>query len=188
MKRVSLLLVLFIGMAGHAQDQPPSAEAFVNAVRGLVVDSGFSHYYLLQTAAPCSFKKFDYDEWLKYALKEDVPVYILNELSKKSYSDTSPRNWQPGKLQQADCIDEESAKKILLPVLTRHAANNYINHPESRTVFYFSRPAFTDDYQYAIIDMGYRCDNRQCGMGTTFLFKQVKGSWQLAGKKMAWGN
>lgn len=55
-------------------------------------------------------------------------------------------------------------------------------------VFFFSKPAFTQDQQYAVIDMGFRCDNQQCGMGATFVFKQENNRWILAGKKQIWGN
>ena len=187
MKKLILLLGVLIYKAGQAQNSPFSNEDFVNAVSRLVVDSSFSHYYLSANEAPCSFKKFDYDEWYKYALKEDVPIYILNELAKKSFLDGAPRSWQQGKLLNAFCIDEEKAKAMLAPAVKRHVKNNG-DKPGDKIVFYFSRPEFTDDYQYGIIDMGFRCDDRQCGMGATFLFKQVNGRWIPAGRKLAWGN
>jgi len=71
MKWLIVLLFVFNCAPGHAQ-QPLSGEDFVNAVAGLVVDSSFSRYYLFSGATPCSFKKFDYDEWYKYGLKEGV--------------------------------------------------------------------------------------------------------------------
>ena len=77
MKWLIAFLSFFNYASGRAQ-QPLSNEDFVNAVAGLVVDSSFSQYYLFSAANPCSFKKFDYDEWYKYGLQEDVPVYILN--------------------------------------------------------------------------------------------------------------
>jgi len=56
-----------------------SREAFVGAVAHVIVDNSFSRYYLSDQAYPCSLVKFDYDEWVKYALQEEVPIYILNE-------------------------------------------------------------------------------------------------------------
>ena len=185
MKWLIVFLSFFNCAPGQAQ-QPLGGEDFVNAVASLVVDSSFSRYYLFSDATPCSFKKFDYDEWYKYGLKEDVPVYILNELAKKSFEDAAPRYWQQQKLLNAVCIDEENAKALFLPGEKKPG-----KHPvsfENKVVYYFSRPEFTDDYQYAVIDLGFRCDNRQCGMGATFLFKQVNGKWIVAGRKIAWGN
>jgi len=177
MKWVIASLLFFSWIPGRAQ----SGEDFVNTIAKLVVDSNFSQYYLFSDATPCSFKKFDYDEWYKYGLKEDVPIYILNELAKKSFDDAAPRYWQQQKLLNAFCIGEENAKALLSSPQKKHRKAN-------RVVYYFSRPEFTDDYQYAVIDLGFRCDDRQCGMGATFLFKQVNGKWTVAGKKMAWGN
>ena len=188
MKQILLFLWLFVCNAGQAQSRPVSNEEFVSDVSRLVVDSSFSHYYLSVNAAPCSFKKFDYDEWYKYALKEDVPIYILNELAKKSYLDAAPRNWQPEKLLNAFCIDDEKANAILAGPAKRQVKNTGGIFNEDKVVFYFSRPVFTDDYQYAIVDMSFRCDSRQCGMGATFLFRQIDGKWKMAGRKLAWGN
>lgn len=183
-----LLLTIFVYKAGHTQNKVVSGEDFVNAVFRQVVDSSFSHYYLFSNAAPCSFKKFDYDEWYKYALKEDVPVYILNDLAKKSFLDAAPQSWRQEKLQNAFCIDEAQASVALASTVKRRAQHAGTASYFNTVVFYFSRPEFTDDYQYAIIDMGFRCDDRQCGMGATFLFKQVNGEWIIAGKKLVWGS
>jgi hypothetical protein len=188
MKSFILFAALFIYKPGRAQNNAVSNEVFVNAVSKLVVDSSFSHYYLSDNAAPCSFKKFDYDEWYKYALNEDVPIYTLNELAKKSFLDNAPLRWHPEKLKNAFCVDDESAKAMLTQPVKRHIKNTVTAFNEDKFVFYFSRPEFTDDYGYAIIDMGFRCDNLQCGMGATFLFRQVNGKWKLAGRKIAWGN
>jgi hypothetical protein len=188
MKTFVLLAAIFIYASDQAQNKPVSREDFVNAVSKLVVDSNFSHYYLATNAAPCSFKKFDYDEWYKYALNEDVPVYILNELAKRSFLNNAPLNWNQDKLLNAFCIDEGKAKLILIQPVKKHVKNDDKKYGANSVVYYFSRPAFTDDYQYAIIDMGFRCDDHQCGMGATFLFRQINGIWKLAGRKLAWGN
>ncbi|MEP6749696.1 MAG: hypothetical protein ABJB86_18305 [Bacteroidota bacterium] len=188
MKTFVLVAAIFIYASSHGQNKPVSNENFVNAVSKLVVDSTFSHYYLSAVAAPCSFKKFDYDEWYKYALKEDVPVYTLNELAKKSFLNNASLTWNQDELLHAFCIDEEKAKLILTQPVKRHVKNYDKEYGTDKVVYYFSQPSFTDDYQYAVIDMGFRCDDQQCGMGATFLFRQVNGVWKLAGRKLAWGN
>ncbi|MES1221820.1 MAG: hypothetical protein ABUT20_40355 [Bacteroidota bacterium] len=188
MKKLLLLLCLFAAGASRAQNTPVSNEDFINEVSKLIVDRSFPHYYLSVNSVHCSFKKFDYDEWYKYALNEDVPIYILNELAKKSYGDAAPRNWQQQKLLNAICIDEEKSNSILSQSIKKHvkSGNKVVN--KDNVVFYFSRPEFTGDYQYGIIDMGFRCDDQQCGMGATFLFKYVNGKWKMVGRKLIWGN
>ena len=39
-----------------------------------------------------------------------------------------------------------------------------------------------------VIDIGFRCDDKQCGMGATYLFKQVNGKWIVAGRKSLWSS
>lgn len=187
MKRLVIFL-LFIYTKGIGQNNAFSNEDFVNAIAWQVVDSSFHHYYLFSNAAPCSFKRFDYDEWYKYGLLQDVPLYSMNELAKKCFLDAAPRSWQPEKLLNARCIDEKRAADLLSMNSQQAVKNTGRRFNENNVVFCFSRPAFTDDYQYAVIDCSIRCDAQQCGMGATLLFRQVNGKWILAGKKLAWGN
>lgn len=188
MKRSLFILLLFMIKVGHAQSKPASNEDFINSIFKLVADSNTAHYYLFADAHACSFKKYDYDEWYKYALNEDVPVYILEELAKKSFTDAAPLLWQQEKLLHAECVDEQRAKAILVSPGKRRGQNHQSSYTGNRLVYYFSRPAFTDDYQYAVIDIGFRCDDRQCGMGATYLFKQVNGKWIIAGRKSLWSS
>lgn len=188
MKAFILVLALFFSRAGYTQQPPLSAEAFINAVYAAVLDSNLSSYYLAADEAPCSFVKFDYDEWYKYGLDEDVPVYILQELAKKCFEDNAPRKWVADQLLNAVCIEEKEAGELLSAATKGPFRNTNKKSGEKNVVFSFSRPAFTDDGQYAVIDMSFRCDNRQCGMGATFLFRQVNGKWKLAGKKLAWSS
>lgn len=226
-KRCLLLLVIIIGIGGAARTQgsipvpadpnvrPPMAvpdstrlpiptkESFINAIFHTVVDSSFSGWYLCAQAYPCSFVKYDYDEWVKYALQEDVDISILNELAKKSYYDRKPAYWQRAQLTGARCIPEEKASILLDPAAglpsdttLTDARQKKIRHrrwqhwsklpPQDRTVFYFSRPLFTDDGRYAILDMDYRCDARQCGAGTTCLFRNTGSGWKLIGRRIRW--
>jgi hypothetical protein len=202
MKRAFLVVMLFFSKHGSGQNIAVSKEDFVNAVFREVVDSSFSKYYLSVNARPCSFKKFDYDEWYKYALREDVPIYILNELAKNSFLDNRTGLWRQEKLIKANCIDEEKIEAILTAAAKQednHSMTKAKEKPikrdtknrqpaENNIVFYFSKPAFTSDYEYGVIDISFRCDDHFCGMGATFLFKQANGKWKIVGRKLIWGS
>ncbi|MDR3711837.1 MAG: hypothetical protein P4L51_03410 [Puia sp.] len=186
--------------AGEARmDLVESREAFVNQVFRTIVDSSFSTYLLVDNAYPCSFIRFEYDEWVKYALHEDVPIYVLNELAAKSFADRDTCTWRCDGLVHAICIGEEQVDSVLDPAVNGGNAGNAgvgANTggrksrvkilPERKTVFYFSRPLFTDDGNYAILDMDFRCDNRLCGIGSTCLFRKTDKGWRLAGRKQNW--
>jgi hypothetical protein len=184
------------------KDSIPSRESFVNSIAQTIVDSSFSGYYLFAMADPCSFIRFDYEEWTKYALKEDVPIYTLNELAEKAYHDRKPAYWEQQALNGAICISKAKADSMLNPltgvdssgskhrrqVQARRLRKKWDHIPlQQRIVFYFSRPLFTDDGQFAIIDLGYRCDSRLCGIGTTCLFRRTTAGWKLIGRKVNWG-
>jgi hypothetical protein len=218
MRKGFILLLLAAGNIMYAQSLPPgtsmrsdtlavsipSDEAFINQVFHTVVDSSFERYYLCVQAGPCSFVKYDYDEWIKYDLRETVPIYTLNELAKNAYFDRKTCDWQQDRLAQAVCISREKADSALDPVLAWRADSAagsrrqrraiargrkaWASQPAAeRTVFYFSRPAFTDDGQYAILDMDFRCDDRQCGEGATCLFHREGAGWKLIGRRIRWG-
>lgn len=188
MKSILLFILLLICETVFAQDRQQSREDFINAICSIVVDSGFTHYYLSETAYPSSFKKFDYDDWYKYGLKQDIPFEVLTELSKQIWEDSSRYIWQQSNLHRAICVGMNQQKEIL-SAQEINKSRHLKNKNAFRTfVFFFSKPAFTMDHQYAVIDMGFRCDNHQCGMGATFLFKQENNRWILAGKKQIWGN
>ncbi|MHA4808740.1 hypothetical protein ACX0G9_11570 [Flavitalea flava] len=183
----------------------PFREVFVNAIFRSVVDSGFTHYYLYGQASPCSFVKFDYVEWVQYALQEPVTIDILNELAKKCYEDRGPVIWEQGKLDSVICLSREKTDSLLDPRLfgpptdstksqrrqkrdQRQKFKKWSLLPaQERTVFYFSRPEFTDDGRYAVIDLEYRCDARLCGMGATCLFRHTDTGWKMIGRKIRWG-
>jgi len=42
--------------------------------------------------------------------------------------------------------------------------------------------------QFAVIDIICRCDNKSCGMGSTYLFRKKDNGWMLAGKMTSWVN
>ncbi|MFT3936273.1 MAG: hypothetical protein QM726_21770 [Chitinophagaceae bacterium] len=188
MKWALILIMLFSVNICFGQSKAFTPEDFVNAISRQVVDSSISSFYLYAKAPACSFKRFDYDEWYKYGLQQDVPIYVLQELAKQSYQDTLAHEWRQDKLQHTNCIDDATAKLLLSDAGNKHVSQRKPKFNKSEWVYYFSRPAFTEDNQYAVIDIGYRCDNLQCGMGATFIFKQTDGKWAIVGRKQAWGN
>jgi hypothetical protein len=182
------------GTPADADTTLPSREEFVDSIFHTVVDSNFSKYYLSEQAAPCSFVKFNYDEWVKYALRETVTMDIMNELAERSYYDRKSLLWRPERLPGAVCINEKKIDSILDPALGIRGEGKKAIHqrfvkwsqlpPEQRTVFYFSRPLFTKDGQYAIIDLDYRCDAQQCGARSTCLFRSEGTGWKLIGRQV----
>lgn len=187
--KVLLVLWLVLSSAG-AMAQPglsQDQEKFADTIAGLVIGRE-KPFFLIDQAPPCSFQRYNYDDWFRFGLILPVPIDMLNALSRKAYLDQGPRTWQPGVLHRATCITEQAAA-VLLKKATCQVPGKHISRAGRRGIVYFiSRPEFTDDGQYAVIDIGFRCDGRQGGTGATYLFRKYKGSWQLAGKKTAWVN
>lgn len=172
--RLPFMLIALMGRF-ISPAQPPSPEAFVNEVFRSVVDSTGSRYYLIAGADTCRFVKYDYDEWVKYSLFEEVPVNTLNELAEKAYLSHTPYYWKQDSLQNASCI-------------TAGKADSLLSSPQAASgVFSFSRPYFTDDGAYAVIDLNFVCGFK-CGKGTTFLFHHVAGRWKLIGRHINWSS
>ncbi|HTQ64180.1 MAG TPA: hypothetical protein VMI12_05255 [Puia sp.] len=205
MNKVVFLLFIFFCQSGFSQSGQISKEEFLNEIFNQVADSNFSKFYLIHEASPCSFKRYDYGEWVKYGLKENITIDILNELAKKSYLDTSTNNWNQDGLTKAICIERKQASAILDSAndmerkeavakgkkkkIIREELNEWNKKPpEEKLVFYFSKPEFTDDLQYAVINVVYRCDDKACGMGATYLFSRTDHDWKVAGKMISWGN
>jgi hypothetical protein len=177
---------------------PPSPESFVNEVFRTFVDSSFTSYYLVVNADTCRFMKYDYDEWIKYHLKETVPITTLNELSEKVYlSRNYPYRWQQIRLQQAICITPAKADSIFTlenPALhkTKTRRKQILKEwqklpPQAKTVFSFSLPQFTDDGGYAVIDLNMICGSG-CGSGFTCIFRNTSAGWRRIGTYRNWGN
>jgi hypothetical protein len=177
---------------------PPSPESFVNEVFHSVVDSSFSSYYLVVNADTCRFMKYDYDEWINYHLQESVPITTLNELSEKVYlSHNYPYHWQQHRLHEAICITPAKADSIF--TLANPTLNKTKTRPrkilkewqqlpaQAKTVFSFSLPQFTDDGQYAVIDLNMICGSA-CGSGLTFIFHNTTAGWRRIGIYRNWGN
>lgn len=176
------LLASVLGTPGWAQDsaaaaveRPDSSEEFVNAV---FPSMGYDlpSYYLVKGADTCRFEKFDYDEWIKYHLTEQVSLPTLNELAYKVHLARMDRYWNQEKLKKAMCITAARADSLLM----------FRRGDSLRTVFSFSRPQFSDDGTYAVIDINYKyCPN--CGAGYTFLFRRDREGWRRIGVKKNWG-
>jgi hypothetical protein len=181
LRRVPLfVLALALAEACPAQAPAfPSPEKFVNAVFPIVVDSSLSHYFLIAGADTCRFVKYDYDEWADHHLLEPVPISVLNELSQKVYLSRYPYFWKKDSLQKAICVTRLQADSIL-----------YQNPPNGdgtprHLVFSFSLPQFTDDGQYAVVDLNMVCGGR-CGLGATYIFKRIDGGWKMIGVYRNW--
>ncbi|PWT72411.1 MAG: hypothetical protein C5B59_15750 [Bacteroidetes bacterium] len=200
---MNLLFIILFSLFGKSispSPDPPGKEVFVNEVINEISDSSFSSYYLLSEAAPCSFKRYQYDEWEKYGLKEDIPFFVLNELSEQCYHNASMEEWNDSKLNHAICVTDSQAKKILDPFYdddgmhlsrkkTRHIIKSWSAKPfNERMVFSFSRPAFTKDNEYAVMDVAFKCDSHGCGEGATYIFKNTGTRWEIAGKLLSWKN
>ena len=163
----------------HPQATLPSPEAFVDAICNTVVDSSLSRYYLLVGADTCRFVRYDYDEWAQYHLLEPVPVSILNELAEKVYLSRYPYFWKQPALPTATLITGRQADSLL-----------YLNPPDGdgtsrHLVFSFSLPQFTDDGQYAVIDLNMVCGGH-CGLGSTYIFHLTSKGWTMVGVYRNW--
>lgn len=203
-----LLLTLTAGITLNAQPAAPpphpSPEAFLNDVFHTVVDSTFDHYYLITGADTCRFAKYDFDEWTKYYLLEPVPFITLNELSEKAYLSRYPYYWKQQYLEKAICITPKKADSLLFP--ERYAPIDSTHHrrvtkagskdPSKKTsktpvteklIFSFSLPQFTDDGQYAVIDLNSIC-GANCGLSLTCLFEHKAKGWTLIGRHVNWSS
>jgi len=203
-------LVFILALWSNSHFSPPlldtgSKENFVNEISSLVIDSSFSGYYLLEEANPCNFKRFDYDEWVKYGLQQSVPFLELNELSYNASLDTTRDLWIARNLSRAICISPRQAQVLLDPAREikedstlsasqkkkriRKIMEDWVKKPlEQRVVYYISKPAYTNDHHFAVVNVVYRCDDRGCGLGATYLFSQGDGGWTIAGKLVSWSD
>lgn len=181
MMRRFLPLILFLSLhfPARAQKSPtgadlPSPEEFVNAVFPTIVDSSVGHYYLVVGTDTCRFMKYNYDEWVKYHLLEPLPFQVLNDLAEKVYLSRYPYYWRQKKLRKAICITRHQADSILV---------NKIDF-----VYSFSLPQFTDDGQFAVIDLNLVCGDF-CGKGVTCIFRLTTGGeWKLVGENTNWAS
>jgi hypothetical protein len=165
---------LFLALALRAGAQaPPSNEEFLNEVFGQMEDSSVTRYYLITGTDTCRFEKFDYDEWIKYHLQETVPITVLNELAYKVYVEKEPYYWRQDKLPNAVCITAKTADSLLaLPAGSR--------------VYSLSRPYFTDDGQYAVMDMNVQY-RPVIVYGFTLLYHRTPKGWRQIGMKQNLG-
>ena len=177
MRIISLFLFFTATFWVQAQPSTPSREEFVNeAIKNVAyANENPLDYYLLAGADTCRFEKFDYDEWVKYHLQEAVPLVAMNELAYKVHMAREPYYWQQDKLQKAKCISAKTADSLLaLPAGRRQG------------VFSLSQPFFTDDGQYAVMDINTKT-GLITGAGFTFLYRHKQDGWHVVGAKQNWG-
>jgi hypothetical protein len=106
-------------------------------------------------------------------LKESVPLTTLNELAYKVHVACEPYYWQQDKLKKVMCINAGTADSLI-------AARS------GSQVFSISQPQFTDDGEYAVVDINWKWDIIR-GAGYTFLFRRVADGWLDIGFKQNWG-
>jgi hypothetical protein len=199
-----LALACMISLAARSQQSPtgaalPSPEEFLNAIASTVVDTSFDHYYLVAGTDSCRFEKYSYDEWIKYRLKEPLTFNTLNELSEKVYLSRYPYFWKQPHLQKAILVTRKQADSILgshapLPDnapsrVKRKWRQNLKRLPAWQlNVCSFSLPQFTDDGQYAVIDLNVICGTA-CGKGLTCIYRlTATGEWKLVGQYANWSS
>lgn len=106
----------------------------------------------------------------------------MNKLSEKVYLSRYPYTWKQPLLQKAVCITRKQADSILRPKPNPDAQlwKNF--------VFSFSLPQFTDDGQYAVIDLNFIC-GPLCGEGLTCIYRlTTRGEWKLVGQNTNWAS
>jgi len=130
-----------------------------------------SMLYLIAGSDTCRFEKFDYDEWVKYHLQETVPLTTLNELAYKVHITKEPYYWQVDKLKKAICV-------------TAGAADSILSQSSGARVYSISRPYFTDDGQYAVIDINL-LDSPVSIHGFTLIFHRTQKGWLAIGSKQS---
>lgn len=163
-KKLLLLLSIFLNIQGFTQTIK-TKENFINSINNTFVDSSEMPYYLWNE---CTWldRKMDF----KY---EDIHLHIsktdLNKLIKKAAVDTLEKKWNCINLINAKCINRDSAKIIEM----------------KKKVYYFSRPIFDDNYNYAIITMSYYCGHL-CGYNCTFLLKKTNKIWSKIAETGCW--
>ena len=175
MRIICLFLLAALTIRASAQTRP-SNEEFLNEVFPKISGNTDFAYYLIAGSDTCRFEKFDYDEWVKYHLQESVPLSTLNELAYKVHLNHEPYYWQQDKLQKATLVTARQADSLFMTP----------SHTGMHTIFSLSQPQFTDDGQYAVIDINWK-NGLIYGGGHTFLFRHTTEGWHSIGSKVNWG-
>jgi len=171
MRCIYFLFLLWAGRVG-AQTLPSNEEFLNQVLPAMGIDTAF---YLVAGSDSCRFEKFEYDEWVKYHLKETVPLSVLNELAYKIHLAQAPYYWKQSMLKNARCITAARADSLLSPQPTAL----------STTVFSISQPQFTDDGQYAVFDINTKQCVRCIG-GFTLIYRRDHNGWKQIGHKDNW--
>lgn len=152
---------------------PELKEQFINSVYQTFVDSSFTQYYLTDDCSRL---------WLSSPkIKDDFapfcPDSIFQKIFLKSETDTLTETWQCHNLKNSKCIS--------LDLKYSFVRNKTL--PQEKKVYTFSKPIFSDNYEYAVIEMSYFCGPK-CAYGCTFLFKKINSRWQKVAETNCWAS
>ena len=188
----------------------PSKEAFLNEVFSQLTDSAVTttvagqpsfRYFLGTDARPCGFIKYNYDEWIKYNLKEVVPINVLDELAGKCYHDHPHASWDQDSLFGAVCVGSAQFDSIMNPIrslpdgvwtkqqqrIARRRTKAWLKLPwQERTIYEVSKPEFTDDGRYAMIEMIVMAGKLFVGEYTSLFRRTGPDGWKLIGRSTNW--
>lgn len=181
----------------NAQDK----EAFVNEVFRNFVASSFSYYYLDSSADNINFYRIHYREQIKKSILRIVPEEYLNDIFMKMEMDTNLLYWDYNLLKNArKALNEDDILQLFTTV--RYSKNyrskrkrekiavKQIEYQrkvhnakpiQERQIYHFSRPIFSKDDQYAIINFSVVCGST-CGGGCLYVFKKISGKWLFVEK------
>ena len=199
MKILIYILLIFISFPTFGQNI--SKEAFINEIHLSFVDSSSSSYYLSEKCSNLHIGRYDTSRLID-GFREYITDYVLAQLIQKAISDTSKQMWNSDLLIKAQCIDDRTADTILKSYFTATTKSKWSKRKQDRivnkqveeqrkkwkslpiqerTVYYFSRPIFDDNNQFAIISLWSSCGST-CGYGCIFLFKFINQRWVYLAK------
>ena len=76
----------------------------------------------------------------------------------------------------------EKEKKKAITQLTKEWQKKPL---QEKIIFHFSKPVFTNDQQYAVMNIIFDC-GPECVSGWTYLFIKNNNAWEIAGKIFGW--
>lgn len=165
-----LIALCFLTTNCIAQTTEPK-EQFINSVYLTFVDSSFTQYYLTDNCSKLILSSAK----IKVDFAHFCPDSIFQQIYLKSEVDTLTETWQCNNLTKSKCISSDLVytfvqDKTLL---------------QEKKVYTFSKPIFSDNCEYAVIEMSYFCGPK-CAYGCTVLFKKVNGRWTKLTETNCW--
>jgi hypothetical protein len=131
---------------------------------------------------------------------------ILQQIINKAHIDTLSENWNCAELSKSKCVDKDTVGLITNTTITfrvdskwnartkekekerqiQEQKKAWAKKPQQeKRVYYFSKPIFDNNNEYAIVSVGYVCGNL-CGHGCTLLFKKINGKWTKLAETSCW--